>query len=146
MKLSKISVIAALAVGSLLACSTLATAQETNTPAPKQGKRGGFSPEQQLSMMKERLNLTDEQVPKVKAVLEAGGKEMAEIRALPQDERREKMQAFREEQSKKLKEILTPDQFTKWQAMRPMGRKGPGGPGGPGGGPDAPKKSDDSSK
>ncbi len=128
MKLKKLSVIVALAVGSLLACTTLATAQETNTPPPK-GKRGMMSVEQRLDMMKERLNLTDEQVPKVKAVLEEGNKQMAEFRALPQDERREKMQALREEQNKKMKAILTPEQFEKYQAMGPGKKGGPGGGG-----------------
>jgi Spy/CpxP family protein refolding chaperone len=116
-------------VGSLLACTTLATAQETNTPAPK-GKGGRMTVEQQLDMMKQHLNLTDEQVPKVKAALEDRNKQMAEIRQLPQDERREKMVALRDEQSKKMKAILTPDQYTKYEAMLQQGKKGGGGGGG----------------
>ena len=126
MKLNKLSMIVVLAVGSLLACTTLATAQETNTPPPK-GKRGMPTVEQQTDMMKQRLNLTDEQVPKVKAALEDRNKQMAEIRQMPQgDERREKMAALREEQSKKMKEILTPEQYTKYQSML-QGKKGGGG-------------------
>ena len=126
MKLNKLSMIVALAVGSLLACTTLTTAQETNTPAPK-GKGQRMTVEQRLGMMKEQLNLTDEQVPKVKAVLEDANKQMAEIRQAPQEERRDKMMALREEQSKKMKAILTPEQFTKYQAMAPGGKKGGGG-------------------
>jgi Spy/CpxP family protein refolding chaperone len=126
MKLNKLSMIVALVVGSLLACTTLATAQETNTPPPK-GKGNRMSVEQQLDMMKQHLNLTDEQVPKVKAALEDRNKQMAEIRQLPQDERREKMVALRDEQAKKMKAILTPDQYTKYEAMLQQGKKGGGG-------------------
>jgi Spy/CpxP family protein refolding chaperone len=129
MKLNKLSMIVALVVGSLLACTTLATAQETNTPPPK-GKRNMMTVDQQLDMMKQRLNLTDEQVPKVKAALEDRNKQMAEIRQLPQDERREKMMALRDEQSKKMKGILTPDQYTKYESMLQQGKKGGGGGGG----------------
>src|SRR5215475_7444102 len=106
MKLNKLSMIVALAVGNLLACTTLATAQGTNTPPPK-GKGNRMSVEQRLDMMKEHLSLTDEQVPKVKAVLEDSAKQMADMRSLPQDERREKGQALMAEQDKKMKGILT---------------------------------------
>ena len=129
MKLNKLSMIMALAVGSLLACTTLATAQGTNTPAPK-GKRNMMTVDQRLDMMKQRLSLTDEQVPKVKAVLEDSNKQMAEIRQAPQEERRDKMMALRDEQNKKMKAILTPEQYTKYEAMGPGGKKGGGGGGG----------------
>ena len=127
MKLNKLSMIVALAVGSLLACTTLATAQDTNTP-PAKGKRGMMSVDQQLDMMKQRLSLTDEQVPKVKAALEDRNKQMAEIRQLPQEDRRDKMMALMDEQKKKMKEILTPDQYTKYESM--VQRKKGGGGGG----------------
>ena len=128
MKLNKLSMIVALAVGSLLACTTLATAQETNTPPPK-GKRNMMTVDQRLDMMKQRLSLTDEQVPKVKAVLEDSNKQMAEIRQAPQEERRDKMMALRDEEHKKMKGILTPEQYTKYEAMGPGGKKGGGGGG-----------------
>ena len=128
MKLNKLSMIVALVVGSLLACTTLATAQGTNTPAPK-GKGGRMSVEQRVDMMKEHLNLTDEQVPKVKAVLEDSVKQMGDVRSLPQDERREKMQGIMADQDKKMKGILTDEQYTKYKAMPRMGKKGGGGGG-----------------
>ena len=59
----------------------------------------------------------------------------------PQPMDREAMQKQREEQNKKLKAILTDEQWKKWEeAMQNMMRGfggpggGPGGPGGPGGG------------
>jgi hypothetical protein len=114
MKINRISLIAALALGGLIACSTMVSAQD----APKKGKRGPT-----IEQLTESLKLTDEQKPKVQAVLDEGAKKRAELRDLPQDERREKMQAFMEEQNKKMKDILTSEQYEKWQAMRP-GRPG----------------------
>jgi Spy/CpxP family protein refolding chaperone len=136
MKLTKLSLIAALALGGLLACSTLASAQDS-TATPKQGKRGGPpSLEQQLDMLKDSLKLTDEQVPKVKTVIEDSLKKRADLRAdtsLSQEDRRTKMQAIVEDQHKKMKEILTAEQFEKYQkSARQFGKRGPGGPGAPG--------------
>ncbi len=123
MKLYKVSLIAALVAGVLLACSGIASAQET-----KEGKKKGqFSPQARVEQMDKIVKLTDAQKTKLTALFEEQGKKMAEMRDLPQDQRREKMQAFREESDKKLKEILTPDQFEKWQKERPQfGKKGEG--------------------
>jgi len=120
--MKKFSLIAALALGGLMACSTLATAQDatTNAPAKKGGKRG-YSVEQRLDRMSTTLSLTDEQKPKVKAVLEETNKKMQN---LAPEERREKGRAIREEETKKMKTILTPEQFTKYQEMQHRGKKG----------------------
>jgi Spy/CpxP family protein refolding chaperone len=130
--------IAALAVGGLIACSTPTLAQETNAaPAPKQGgkKGGNFSVERQMERLKTGLDLTDEQTPKVKAAVEEFGKALMDARSQPSTEdRRAKMMEASEAQAKKMKEILTPEQFQKWQKMVQTGRRGgQGGPGGPGG-------------
>jgi Spy/CpxP family protein refolding chaperone len=128
--------IAALAVGGLIACSTPTLAQETNaTPAPKQGgKKGNFSVERQVERLKTQLNLTDEQTPKVKASVEEFSKELMGVRTAAPEDRQAKMKEAQEAQAKRMKEILTPEQFEKWQKMAAqMGRRGQGGPGGPGG-------------
>src|SRR5258707_1482126 len=125
MRINNISIIAAMALGGLVACSTLATAQDAPKDAPK-GKRGPPSVEQQMERMTTELTLTDEQKPKVKAVLEETSKKRQEL--APED-RRAKMPALMEEQSAKLKEILTPEQNEKWLKMRSEFRKkGGGGP------------------
>ncbi len=124
MKLYRLSLIAALAVGSLLFLTNVSSAQDT-----KEKKKGGMSVEQQMERMTTELSLTDAQKPKVKAVLEDSQKKMQEIRndtSLDQSARREKFTAMREEQNKKMKEILKPDQYEKYQAMaqrRPGGKK-----------------------
>ena len=116
----KLSLIAALALGGLMACSTLATAQDTPKDAKKGGKKG-FSVEQRMEAMTTQLSLTDEQKPKVKAVLEETAKKMKDV--APED-RQTKGREIRDEQNKKMKEILTADQFTKYQEMNQRGKKG----------------------
>jgi protein CpxP len=152
MKISKISIITALALGGWLVSSTVLQAQDDKKQTPPAGgksdavrpsgerpQRPQMSPEQRLARISEQLSLTEDQKPKVKALLEEQSKSTAGFRDLSQEERRAKMQAAREEMTKKMKEILTEEQFQKWETMR-QGR-GPGGPGGPGGrppgGPDA---------
>jgi Spy/CpxP family protein refolding chaperone len=133
--MNKLSLIAAMALGGLVACSTLATAQDATNSAPtsgapkKGGKRGFPSIEQQMERLSERLTLTDEQKPKVKAVLEDAAKKRQALftdSSVEPQQRREKMQALMEEQTKAMKGILTEEQFTKYEAMNQRrGKKGP---------------------
>jgi periplasmic protein CpxP/Spy len=127
----KLSLIAAMVLGGLVVCSTLATAQDASNPPAKKGGKRGFSVEQQMERMTTQLSLTDEQKPKVKKVLEDQLKKMQELRndtSLDQDGRREKMKTIRTDVEKKMKEILKPDQFAKWKESRDQFRKkGPGG-------------------
>jgi Spy/CpxP family protein refolding chaperone len=103
-----------------VAFNNLATAQEA-----KEGKKKGMpTVEQQMERMTEALKLTDEQKPKVEAVLKDMAKKREDLRDVPQDERRDKARALRDEQDKKMKEILTPEQYEKYQAMPRGGRGG----------------------
>ena len=125
--MSKLSLMAALALGGLMACSTLVTAQDAPKDAPKGGKKG-FTVEQQMDRLTDLLTLTDEQQPKVKAVLEGQQKKMPAIREeSDQDTRRTKMQDLRKETETKMKAILTDEQFKKYQEMsQRRGKKGQG--------------------
>ena len=127
--MSKLSLIAAMALGGLVVCSTLVSAQDaTNAPDKKGGKRG-MSPDQMMEKYTEQLSLTDEQKPKVKAVLEDSGKKRREIfrdSALDQQQKKEKFQGTMEAQNKKMKEILTADQYKKYQEMNEKMKKGGG--------------------
>jgi Spy/CpxP family protein refolding chaperone len=128
--MKKLSLIAALALGGLLACSTIAMAQDasTNNAGKKGGKRGFPTVEQQLDRMTTALTLTDDQKPKVKAVLEDSSKKRTELfsdTSMDRQARRDKMQAIMDDQTKKLKEILTPDQMEKYTKMQDeMKKKG----------------------
>ena len=127
--MSKLSLIAAMALGGLVVCSTLVSAQDaTNAPDKKGGKRG-MSPDQMMERYTEQLSLTDEQKPKVKAVIEDSGKKRREIfrdSALDQQQKKEKFQGTMEAQNKKMKEILTADQYKKYQEMNEKMKKGGG--------------------
>ena len=90
--MKKISLIAALALGGLIACSTLVSAQDAHKDA-KKGKRGP-----NIEQLSTQLDLTAEQKPKVKELLD--------------------------DTAKKMKAILTPEQWTKYQdSMHKKGKK-----------------------
>jgi|SRR6266446_5068157 Spy/CpxP family protein refolding chaperone len=130
MKINKFSLIAAMALGALVAGSSIANAQDAKEGKGK-GKRGFPSLQERLDRMTEKLKLTDEQKPKVEAVLKETDKKR---QALAPEDRRTKGRELMEEQDKKLKEVLTAEQYEKWEKMRDeMRRNRPGGPGGAGG-------------
>ena len=152
MKINKLGIVAT-AMAGLIACGSIARAQDANkdskdskNPPPREG-RGRGGPEaikQRLERMTEELKLTDAQKPKVEAALKAQIEKLQGVRDLPQEERREKLQAARDEFNKKMKDILDKEQYEKFGKMTPQR---PGGPGrrGPGGssGPDSEKKADE---
>jgi Spy/CpxP family protein refolding chaperone len=136
MKSTRTMLIAALAAGALLACSSTLLAQDatTNTPAanpPAGGMRGRGGPT--LAQLTTALNLTDDQKPKVQAVLDDQKKQMTDLRndpdfsSMSQADRRTKMQAIRADITAKMKAILTDDQFAKYQKMGGRNRGGAGG-------------------
>ena len=130
MKLSKISLIAAIALGGLVAGSTLVRAADA-TEGKGKGKGGRMTVEQQMEKLTTELSLTDEQKPKVKEVLEDSSKKRQELRAdttTPQDQKGAKMREIMADQEKKMKEILKPDQMEKYKKwMEKNGRGGKGG-------------------
>lgn len=117
MRLSKLSLLAALAAGGLLACTNLSYAQDTGAAK----KKGGFAPEQRVERLATTLNLTSEQKTKVLALYKEDAKKYEALRgdtSTPREERREKMTKIREDSDKKLKAILKPDQWEKYQKQR----------------------------
>jgi Spy/CpxP family protein refolding chaperone len=126
--MSKLSLIAALALGGLMVCSTLATAQDNNQSSARKGRKAPTI-DQQMERLTTALTLTDEQKPKVKTVLEDQQKKMQELRnESDQETRRTKMQDLRKETEKKMKGILTEEQFKKYTEMaQRRGKKGQGG-------------------
>ena len=128
MKMHKLSLVAALALGSLLVCTSNASAQteNTNTNAPaRRERRGPPSVEQRVERMNAQLKLTDEQKTKVTAMFEEDAKKMRELRNdknLTREEQREKFRAMRTESESKLKQILTPEQWEKHQQQMRPGR------------------------
>jgi hypothetical protein len=110
--------------------------------AQQQKKGGNFDPDQmadrQVSSMKDRLKLTDEQVPKVKAIVVDSMKKQGELFQKygrpqqgqpPSEEMRNEMQKVREESTKKMAEVLTKDQMDEYQKMMTEMRGKRGGQG-----------------
>lgn len=64
--------------------------------------------ERRMERLDERLGLTEEQKPKVEAILR---------------EQREKIQAVRQETRKRLKEVLTPEQLEKFERLHEERKK-----------------------
>ena len=138
------SIVKLLVAGAMLVAGSFVSMAQPGGGRP--GGQGGrqFDPAQmaqrRADMMKETLKLTDAQYAKVlemyKEESEAMQKQMQSGERPRMD--RETMEKQREEQEKKLKAILTDEQFKTWteqqQNMRRGGFGGPGGPGGPGGG------------
>ena len=139
MKLNKTLMIAALVAGSVFAADIAVRAQDsTNTPPaggpPGGGQRGRGGPS--IEMLTTNLSLTADQIPKVKAALDEQRQKMGELRnETDQQVLRTKMQALRTDTTAKMKEILTAEQFAKYEKMGPgmRGNRPPGGaPGGAG--------------
>ncbi|MCX6599890.1 MAG: Spy/CpxP family protein refolding chaperone [Acidobacteria bacterium] len=126
---------------SLTLVGTTAFAQGPGGPG---GRGGRMDPaqmvERQVTDMKDRLKLTDEQAAKVKPIIEAQMKQMAELREKyprpepgnpPSEEMMTAMQKMREETNTKIAAVLTPEQQTEFKKFSSERRgMGPGGPGG----------------
>ena len=131
MKISKFSM-ALITVASLLAVSPAVYAQtnESGGAAAPARPRGGMSVEAQMDRIDKAVTLTDAEKPKVKAALEEQRTAIQAARDGDQSEARTKFREAREAFNKKMKDILTPEQYTKFEAMPRMGRRTGGGGGG----------------
>jgi hypothetical protein len=136
MKINKIAM-AVITVAGLLAVAPAVYAQTNDTGAPAAPRRARGPTVESID---KAVTLTDAEKPKVKAAIDDLNTAMTAARNADQDERAGKMRTARQDFDKKMKEILTPDQYTKFQAMRPAGGRrggaggGAGGAGGAGGG------------
>ena len=95
-----------MALGGLVACSMLAAAQDASNPPEKKSGKRGLSVDQQMEKYTEDLKLTDEQKPKVKALLEDTMKKRREFfrdGSLDQEQKRAKFREVTEAQDKKMK-------------------------------------------
>ncbi len=130
MKLTKTSLMIAMAAAALFAVSPALRAQEAkeSKDAPKregapEGKRGEAVRER-FDKMATDLKLTDDQKKKIQEAFRAQREKMQGLSA---EERREKMRESRGELDKKMKEILTKEQYEQWEKTRPQ--SGAGAPG-----------------
>ena len=118
------------------------------TPPPGGGPGGGKRPDRgdagrpQRDAWLQEIGASEDQIAKIRDLLRD---QMDQQRALRQnadltpEQRRSKMSEIRTASTAKIKGILTPDQFAKFEKMQEERRgRGPGGPGGPGGGKQRP--------
>ncbi len=122
--------IAALAMGAMLACGSLRAA-DTNTPAgtPPAGDRGPGMRGNRPDLAK-ALDLTDDQKPKVAAIQKSAydkRKALREDTTLTQEDKRAKAKAIQEDTTAQMKAVLTPEQFAKYEKLAPGMRRPPGG-------------------
>ena len=134
MKATKMMLIAALAAGSLLTLSPALRADDSSTNTPPSTPSAGNAPQgnhgqgmrgrgPNFDALAQRLNLTDDQKPKVKDILDNERGQMRDLwqnQDLSREDRMAKMKTIHDDTNAKLKNILTADQFQKWQDMRPM--------------------------
>ena len=94
------------------------------------GGPGGRGPEERLKMMTEKLNLTQEQQDKVKAIQEKHAPEFKELMGKGRDNLTEadktKLRELGKAQMEEIAAILTPEQKEKFKELRPEGGR-PGG-------------------
>lgn len=110
-------VAAAFATAGLSAQAATLAAPGQTTPAqtaPAQAGRGS-----RADMMKE-LNLTPDQQTKLTALMQEMRARRGNMQGPPSDADRQAMQASRATMEAKLKEILTPEQYAKYETMRPQ--------------------------
>ena len=144
MKLTKTITLAALVAVGLLAGTAL-QAQDAPKDKPAAGPGGpGMRGGPNIDQIAKELNLTDEQKTKVKAALEERMQKAREVRqnnTLSSEDRKTKMKEIQDAFTAKMKEILTPEQFDKWQKQMQQRRQGaPGAPKPAAEGEKAPKK------
>lgn len=128
MKMHKVSLL--VIVGALMAFTPALQAQENKPERPPAGQRPGPRGEQakeRLDRIAEELKLTADQKTKVEAAIKEQADAVRGLRDATPEERREKMQAVRKAFDGKMKEILTADQYAKWEKTRDQ--RGPRGEG-----------------
>ena len=118
--------------------------QQQMGPGGGMGGPGNFDPaafvDRQMEELKEGLQLTEDQEKQVREIIVAGFETMRNAREEMQDgdreAMREKMQKMREEQTAKIKAVLSEEQFAKYEQIQAERRErmrqgGFGGQGGP---------------
>jgi hypothetical protein len=127
MKLNKTLALAALIAGSLLAGGAIAQAQDstthsTNGPAAGPRPRGMMS----VDFLTKRLALTDDEKTNVVAALADNRqkrRDLQEDTSLSNDDKRAQAKQLREDLNAKMKDILTPDQYTQWLKISTVHRR-----------------------
>ncbi len=109
--MKKLLTVLTLSLGGLLIAPMQSQAQDAK-PADGGARRD------RVAMMKENLGLSDEQVAKIKPIVEADREKMKALRedtTTSQEDKRAKFMEIFKAQEEKIKPILTPEQQEKWK-------------------------------
>ena len=90
-------------------------------PAAQRAHPARGQVERELQRMSQALNLTDDQVAKIRPILQIRNKQLKDLRAnssLPQGEARTKATAIRKSARQQIDQVLTPEQREKQKAIR----------------------------
>lgn len=121
MKLSNRTLLAGLILaGALCLPPAVRAADTTETTKPATGERGERLRERMQKIATE-LNLTDDQKQQLKPIVQAEIEKLKELHAnksLSREQKRAQFKAARAEFAPKVKNILTPEQFAKWEQLR----------------------------
>ena len=132
MKTTQLSLVAVLALGSLVAFAPISQAQDKKDekkeqkPEARPGERKGPGLQDRLQQMSEALKLTDEQKEKLKPIFKEEGEKLKALRedtSVAQEEKRAKGREIMEAVAAKIKPILTAEQATKWEELRAEAQK-----------------------
>lgn len=124
MKMTKINIFA-LAAGALLTVNPVLRAQDAPPKTDAKPTAPHSNNVDRLGRLAEELKLTDDQKSKVGAAISSFGKSVRDVHqdnTLSEAQKREKRAALQEELKSKMKAILTPEQFEKWQKLGHMQR------------------------
>ena len=115
----KMTQLAAVVAGAFLALSASQTPARADENAAK-GDRGDRT-QRRVEMMKERLNLTDDQARQLQQVFQDAHQQRQADQGKAD---KETMRARHEKMNEQIKSILTPEQQEKWEQMRKEHRGG----------------------
>lgn len=118
------------ASAALLFALAVVPAQAQEAP----GRGRAPDPEQRVAQLKERLELNDQQVEQVRALMKEQDEQRRdafEQNRENREEMREKMQEMRSHMNERMTDILNEEQLKKWHEMEQQMRRGPGRPRGP---------------
>lgn len=129
MKLTKTLMLASvIAAGLVTGLNLQAQDAPKDKPPGEQAAPGRGRPD-----FAKELNLTEAQKPKFAEIMKGAQEKRKALRedtSLSQEDKKAKAKAIQEETNKQMKELLTAEQFAKWEKMGPGRGRPPGGPAG----------------
>lgn len=121
MKRNKLGILAAIALGGLMVCGPIARAQDNNSTPPSATQRPSRARGNSLEAVMKQLDLNDDQKTKVKSIMQDNmekTKALFQDSSLSRDEKMEKRKTIMEATDAKLKDVLTADQYKKYEELR----------------------------